>query len=205
MLGNDVVDLEDRETAPGAAHPRFDERVFAAEELEWLRRSRSPGRLRWVLWAAKESAYKAAKKLDPRTIFSPRRFVVRLEASNVGWVRLGERRFSIVARVERAVCHVIACAELPRGVIVVSGLRRLVSEACKRPPLPGRAVRRFALDEMTPWLGVRAGDLELVSEGRVPRLRLGGRPVPADVSLSHHGRFIAFACAVGGLSVRASA
>jgi hypothetical protein len=119
-------------------------------------------------------------------------------------VRLGERRFSIVARVERAVCHVIACAELPRGVIVVSGLRRLVSDVCK-PPLPGQAVRRFAIDEMTPWLGARAGDLELVSEDRVPHLRLGGRPVPADVSLSHHGRFIAFACAVGGLSVRASA
>lgn len=204
MLGNDVVDLEDREAAPGATHPRFDERVFAAEELECLRRSPSPGRLRWVLWAAKESAYKAAKKLDPRTIFSPRRFVVRLDAANLGCVRVGERRFSIVARVERAVCHVVACAELPHGVIVVSGLQRLVSDA-RRPPLPAYAVRRFTIDEMTPWLGARAGDLELVSEGRVPRFRLSGRPVPADVSLSHHGRFVAFACAVGGVSVRASA
>jgi hypothetical protein len=49
------------------------------------------------------------------------------------------------------------------------------------------------------------GDLELVSENRVPCFRLSGRPVPADVSLSHHGRFVAFACAVDGVSVRASA
>ncbi len=199
-----MVDLEDRETAAGATHPRFDERVFAPEELDRLRRSRSPRRLRWVLWAAKESAYKVAKKLDPRTIFSPRRFVVQLDATNLGSVRVGEHRFSIVARVERAVCHVVACAELPRGVIVVSGLRRLVDDG-RSPTYPGHAVRRFTIDEMTPWLGARAGDLELVSEDRVPRLRLGGRPVPADVSLSHHGRFVAFACAVGGLSVRASA
>jgi 4'-phosphopantetheinyl transferase superfamily len=204
MVGNDVVDLEDSETVPGATHPRFDERVFAAEEIECLRRSRAPDRLRWVLWAAKESAYKVAKKLDPRTIFSPRRFVVELETANLGSVRMGGRRFSIVASVERAVCHVIACTELPRGMIVVSGLRRLVGDA--RDPLRPRSIaRRFTIDEMTPWLGARAGDLELVSENRVPCFRLSGRPVPADVSLSHHGRFVAFACAVDGVSVRASA
>ena len=198
------MDLEDSETAAGAVHPRFDERVFAAAEIECLRRSRAPERLRWVLWAAKESAYKVAKKLDPRTIFSPSRIVVELDAANLGSVRVGGRRFSIVARVERAVCHVIACADLPRGMIVVSGLRRLVGDA-RATSRAGSLARRFTIDEMTPWLGVRAGDLELVSEDRVPRLRLSGRPVPADVSLSHHGRFVAFACAVGGVSVRASA
>lgn len=198
------MDLEDSETVPGATHPRFDERVFATEEIECLRRSRSPERLRWILWAAKESAYKVAKKLDPRTIFSPRRFVVELETANLGSVRIGGRRFSIVASVERAVCHVIACTELPRGMIVVSGLRRLVGDAGE-PLRPGSIARRFTIDEMTPWLGARVGDLELVSEDRVPRLRLSGRPAPADVSLSHHGRFVAFACAVDGVSVRASA
>jgi len=204
MVGNDVVDLEDSETVSGATHPRFDERVFADEEIACLRRSGAPERLRWVLWAAKESAYKVAKKLDPRTIFAPRRFVVELDAANLGSVRVGGRRFSIVASVERAVCHVIACTELPRGMIVVSGLRRLVGDA--RDPLRPRSIaRRFTIDEMTPWLGARVGDLELVSENRVPCFRLSGRPVPADVSLSHHGRFVAFACAVDGVSVRASA
>ena len=48
MVGNDVVDLEDSETVSGATHPRFDERVFADEEIACLRRSGAPERLRWV-------------------------------------------------------------------------------------------------------------------------------------------------------------
>ena len=65
MIGNDVVDLGDAEVQPGATHPRFDARVFAREEREALRASGAPNRLRWILWAAKEAAYKAARKLDP--------------------------------------------------------------------------------------------------------------------------------------------
>ena len=197
MLGNDVVDLADA----AGRHPRFTARVFTPAERALM--DADPV-LCGVLWAAKESAYKVAKKLDPRTIFAPRRFVVELDAANLGSVRVGGRRFSIVASVERAVCHVIACTELPRGMIVVSGLRRLVGDA-REPLRPGSIARRFTIDEMTPWLGARAGDLELVSENRVPCFRLSGRPVPTDVSLSHHGRFVAFACAVDGVSVRASA
>ena len=151
-----------------------------------------------------ESAYKAAEKARPADDL--------LAATLRGAARRGEPRLRargraplLDRRARRARrLHVVACAELPRGVIVVSGLRRLASDA-RRPPLPGYAVRRFAIDEMTPWLRARAGDLELVSEGRVPRFRLSGRPVRLTFSLSHHGRFVAFACAVGGVSVRASA
>ena len=32
MIGNDVVDLGDADTRPGAQHRRFDERVFAPSE-----------------------------------------------------------------------------------------------------------------------------------------------------------------------------
>ena len=41
MVGSDIVDLADPETRPGAAHPRFDARVFDEDErrarMPWLR------------------------------------------------------------------------------------------------------------------------------------------------------------------------
>ncbi len=76
MLGNDVVDLCDRDSHPTTLHPRFDERVFTDGERAALAASDSIGRERWRIWAAKEAAYKAARKLDARICFSPRRFVV---------------------------------------------------------------------------------------------------------------------------------
>ncbi|MGH7855988.1 MAG: 4'-phosphopantetheinyl transferase family protein, partial [Candidatus Binatia bacterium] len=85
MVGNDVIDLRDPETAPGSQHPRFDARVFAPAERALLGASTDARRLRWILWAAKEAAYKVARKIDARAVFSPRRFVVDLAARHVLW------------------------------------------------------------------------------------------------------------------------
>ena len=76
MLGNDVIDLRDPETWPGACHPRFDRRVFTPAECATIAASPRPAMTRWVHWAAKESAYKAARRQRPATIFAPRRFGV---------------------------------------------------------------------------------------------------------------------------------
>jgi phosphopantetheinyl transferase (holo-ACP synthase) len=195
MVGNDVVDLADRETAPLAMHPRFDERVFAAEELLWIRREGDPARRRWMLWAAKESAFKAAKRLDPSSSFSPRRVLVRLDDDSTGTVRLAERTFSVQVRLDRDVCHAVAWADrahLARSPIVVSGVRLVT--ACEASPR--LAARAFAAESVAAYLGIAASDLQLVKDGRLPRLRLHGRAAGLDVSLSHHGRFVAFACAL---------
>ena len=93
MIGNDVVDLRDPETRPGAQHARFDARVFAASERLALERSRDAGRLRWILWAAKESAFKAARRCDPATVFAPSHFVVELGEGLRGRVRHAGRDF----------------------------------------------------------------------------------------------------------------
>lgn len=207
MVGNDVVDLADRETAPLAMHPRFDERVFAPEELVWMRGDVE--RRRWILWAAKESAYKAAKQIDPQVVFSPRRFIVRPERGQVlnrasAHDSRPDRIFSVQLRMDHDVCHAVAWtgrsdpAHLARSPIVVSGVRRVTGcEASSR-----LAARRFAVESVAIYLGVAANELELVKDGRVPRLRLHDRPSGLDVSLSHHGRFVAFACAFAPQGVR---
>jgi phosphopantetheinyl transferase (holo-ACP synthase) len=146
MIGNDVVDLADRESAPLAMHPRFDERVFTAEELVWLRRHGRADRRRWMLWAAKESGFKAAKQLDPTTSFSPRRLLVRLGDQGEGTVRLGEQTFSLRVRLDADVCHAVAWGDLPRAAIVVSGLRQLTA----REASPRLAARRFAVESLAP-------------------------------------------------------
>jgi len=61
---------------------------------------------------------------------------------------------------------------------------------------PRLAARRFAVDSIAAYLGIAARDLELVKDGRLPRLRLHGKAAGLDVSLSHHGRFVAFACSL---------
>ena len=159
-----------------------------------MRREGDPARRRWMLWAAKESAFKAAKRLDPSSSFSPRCVLVRLDDDSTGTVRLADRVFSVQVRLDRDVCHAVAWVErsdFARSPIVVSGVRLVT--ACEASPR--LAARRFAAESVAAYLGIAASDLEVVKDGRLPRLRLHGRAAGLDVSLSHHGRFVAFACA----------
>ena len=61
-------------------------------------------------------------------------------------------------------------------------------------------VRSFSKGCLARALGVPVGDLEIRKRGRIPELWLRGAPSTVDLSLSHHGGFVAFACEIGGAS-----
>ena len=263
-VGNDIVDLRDPETRPGALHPRFDARVFTPAERERIGPDEQGHRMRWLMWAAKESAYKAAKKLDPRTVFSPSRFEVELSApspkfggirppihplrlrcapcgvlpgtpqsralpagrldglgasSNFGdgaprseregIVRFGDSIFSLLAELSDELVHVVA-APASEAMQTASGpadrsafetgkrfwlqfeTARLSSRA-RDALVAGLEVRQMAARALGSLLEIPRQRIELIRRGRVPRALFEGVRLPIDLSLSHHGRFGAYA------------
>jgi phosphopantetheinyl transferase (holo-ACP synthase) len=189
MIGNDVVDLGDPESRAEGRHPRFDGRVFDGTERALIEASPQRERTRWLLWAAKESAYKAARKEDPRTVFVPSRFVVWLEGHPRVTVAVSDRRFHV---------DLVASADHVHAVARAAGdsRRDICTAVAKLPELVtgNEAVRWLAIATLSRLLGVPPGDLAIRREGRIPTLYLRGRRSPADLTLSHHGRFVAFAC-----------
>jgi phosphopantetheine--protein transferase-like protein len=203
MVGNDVVDLGDPETEARVRHPRFDERVFTGVERAALRMSAEPERLRWVLWAAKEAAYKLAKKDDARTVLSPRTFEVCLTRRDRARVQHGARSFLVALDVDRERVHAVATAE--RG-----DAPRLLLAGCERIPAdgattPSAAARALALAGVAAALRVCPAELAVVSGGRIPRLVRADGAALGDLSLSHHGRFVAFACELPAAPARSAA
>lgn len=240
-VGNDVVDLRDPETRKGAVHPRFDLRVFTAEERERIHEvERSPGvagelaamaadlahdvadlahdvagltaRFRWSLWAAKESAFKAARKVDPGIPFHPRHFAVSvLETARAEVVHRSAGRFDVWLEEARGWVHAVARpsgSDAPRPRWAVDfltdapGDRHLTEGGTpdRTPSLPdltpGERVRLLARRTLAPLLEVDPRDVRIVMEDGIPRLRTGSDPLPVDLSLSHHGRVVA--CAWSG-------
>jgi phosphopantetheinyl transferase (holo-ACP synthase) len=179
MLGNDVVDLADA----AGRHPRFDARVFAPAEQALVA---ADPRLRGVLWAAKESAYKAARKDDVRTVFSPSRFVVHFEQARHVTVSVGSRRFVVELAEGDGWVHAVARAPDDPPATACAAVETLAAEDDESD-----AARRLALATIEGVTGI-AG-LEITRDGRIPLLVLNGWRV-GDLSLSHHGRFVAFAC-----------
>lgn len=200
-VGNDVVDLRDPSNQPDAIHPRFDARAFTASELRELRGSASPHRRRWTLWAAKESTYKAAKKLDPTVRFFPREFVVEGLDEEGAEVHHSAGCFIVRLRHCDEWVHAVAT---PRSRL---GRRRSV---ITRSPWPGSAevrsverargnpsevARDLAMDSIASGMAVARKDVELEARGRIPEVRMRDAQLRVDLSLSHDGQYVAWAWA----------
>ncbi|HJO23565.1 MAG: 4'-phosphopantetheinyl transferase superfamily protein [Myxococcota bacterium] len=190
MLGNDVVDLADPEVRGGPAHPRFDARVFSPPERRALESESAPNRLRWTLWAAKEAAYKLAVKRDPNAIFAASRFVVRLDGASHGQVAHPGGCVAVTLDVRDDTVHAVARDTAASEVVI--GLA-----SCADSTDASAAVRHLAVHDVASRLGVTQSDLQLGRRGRIPTLSLRGSDRHLDLSLSHHGRYVAFACEVG--------
>lgn len=194
MVGDDLVDLGDAEARAGAPHPRFDARVFAPAERAALAASAAPNRLRWAFWAAKEATFKLARKLDPKTVFAPSRFVVGFDAElrgRVAWPG-GSARVEVLA--EGEAIHATATDGAPAARRLVRGVARLDAGGD-----PSRAARDLALCRVADRLGLAPEGLRVEKRGRIPCLRLADAR-RLDLSLSHHGRLVAFACDPGPLA-----
>jgi hypothetical protein len=197
MVGNDVVDLRDEDSLREFA-PRFDARVFSDDELASLDSSPSRSRRRWQLWAAKEAAYKVAVKADSATVFSPAHFRVSLpEGEEMGEVEFEGRALPVRVVIEDDAVHAVAGTEPDR--LVVGAVRIDPADAnLQSPDAESREVRRFASERLAHELHVDEQEVEIRKSGRIPELWAKGRRAAADLSLSHHGGVVGFACEISG-------
>lgn len=212
LIGNDVVDLRDPETQPGAIHPRFDERVFTPAERARLTNEATAHRTRWRMWAAKESAFKVARKLDPGVRFLPRLFSVQLKGNARAVVRYAVGRFEVSFSGADDWVHAIATLSDGSGVeALLDGsaerlssrlrlLRRGPSAIVERVQRGKSAaayasarVRAMARSAVGSVLSIAPSEIEIATVGRVPVALWRKSPLPVDLSLSHHGRFLACA------------
>lgn len=184
MVGNDVVDLREANTP---RHAGFDARVFAPSEARRLQDD-GTGTLRWALWAAKEAAYKRARRADPAVVFSPVRFVVDLGTDGRGRVRHEDCSCAVRVEAGEEFVHAVAAettAALEQSIARVAPVENAGAES--------HEVRRLALSDLAPRLGTLPGALRFERRGRIPWLRVGLAPDALPISLSHHGRFVAWA------------
>jgi len=212
LVGNDVVDLDHPATRGKAGHGRFLERVLAPAERAAVTADDDPHLALWTRWAAKEAAYKVLSKLRRQPpVFAHRAFVTSADAVEYEGTRvpvhvtragpvlhvvasLGVAPQSLVARTAP-----LSSEDAPWGAPLDALLERFTArEAEAVHTLASAAVRLGARAELASVLGVEERRLEIVcapgpTGRRPPLVLLDGAPARADVSLSHHGRWIAWA------------
>lgn len=201
-VGNDVVDLKDPENIGKSKDDRFLCRVFTAGERELIASVPSPDTLLWSLWAAKEAAYKAVSSADPAVCSIPRRYRVVLEAEDATRkiVRLAGK---VITPRGELVLEVAVSADWVHAL--AAGAEEALKRLCQRVKRleggkgavnPSAFVRGALLREIARRLDCPVGDLSVVKNQDglgAPRVLFRGELLAAEVSLSHDGRFAAFA------------
>jgi phosphopantetheine--protein transferase-like protein len=206
-VGNDIVDLAEAENIGKSTDKRFCRRVFNAEEISMIAASARPDSLLWAIWAAKEAAYKAISRGHPSVRSIPKKYPVVLESRS-------ERTPSMFPK--GMTTSLDGKVKTPRGELLIqisiaddsvyamaaqteAALKRVVSCVERMDPAkddPSAFVRKILLDAVAGRLGCGSNDLSIADERRRPHapfILLGGTRLPAEISLTHDGRFVAFA------------
>lgn len=194
LVGDDVVDLDDPAVAGSHLRERFVARVCSAAERAQLAAARDPKRLLWSLFAAKEAAFKVVSKLA---------LGAQLPGGGGGPPVFAHRRFE-VARSLRSVRYApleLALRVTARGswVHAVAWLGDLEPSSAVAALPEGGDPSRVARARLLESLG--GAGLEVVRAPRPgswdgfapPLVFRRGVPLAVDVSLSHDGRYVAFA------------
>jgi phosphopantetheine--protein transferase-like protein len=201
-VGNDIVDLAAPCNLGKSGDGRFCGRVFTAEERALIAGAARPDALLWTLWAAKEAAYKAVSRGDPAVCSIPRQYRVVLDTENAAGTaaRLAGK---VITPSGELVLRVALWADWVHAL--AAGSEEDIERICQHVELregtgsdvnPSAFVREALLREIARRLDCPAGDLSVVKDPDgpgVPRVLFRGRLLAAEVSLSHDGRFAAFA------------
>ena len=210
-LGNDIVDLKDPFAREKGRCRHYADRVLGSREISWWEKDGDPARFLWACWSVKEAAYKAFRKAAGPIPFLPRNIETtdltgeeRGKFRGTVWTPWGNACFRLF--LEEDYVHAL-CA--PSGDAVLDRARWHVEEM---PPPggkamsreiadPSREVRKAAVRVLAPLLGIHEKSLRILRNrgntgSPVPRLFIGERESPADLTLSHDGRYGAFAFAM---------
>jgi len=212
LVGNDVVDLDDPRTRGKEGDERFVTRILQDSERVQLRQAPSPEEALWRFWAGKEAAYKVVSKLrGTPPVFVHRDFVVDDDT-----VHHEGLRYPLLLSRHGSALHAVSCSgALPEEVLVgvvrldqpgapwCAPLEELIGRFSSREADPvhsvaSAAVRLGARAALAAALSLDEARLEIVcapgpTGRRPPHALLDGNRAPADVSLSHHGAWIAWA------------
>ncbi len=178
-------------------------RVFTPDERERITHARYPDAMLWSLWAAKEAAYKAVSKSTPGVSSAPGLYGVSydsaMEEMISGAVSTPCGAVVITSFVNRDYIHCIGVAESPVGIRNVAwGVEQITTEGMLTADYESLRVREAAKKRLATYLHVEPTEIDVwrfpASSGLGPPLvYCRGSRAEIDITLSHDGRFVAYA------------
>jgi phosphopantetheinyl transferase (holo-ACP synthase) len=206
-VGNDIVDLGSPYVAGKSRDRKFLNRVLTPEERTAVLQSAEPDVLLQIYWAARETAYKAIARSDPAVSSAPRRYRVFLdtpakETAFAGYVRTPAQTVFIRGWRTSGYVHCLGAVSMAGLETIHGGVGNAViargPDYGRSSAAVSRAARTLAKDKIAALLTLPAGHVMIKkSPARngvsFPEIFINRKKTNFPISLSHDGRFVAFA------------
>jgi phosphopantetheinyl transferase (holo-ACP synthase) len=186
MVGNDIVDLREANKTPNWQHPRFLSKLFTELEQDLINNSDNPFVRIWRLWSMKEAAYKLFTQNNTGRFFNPKGFECALE-NTFGTVKFKNFKCFVESKVTSN--FIISEAK----AIQENFKSKIVSLSSNSPKLQSKELKQNLFEHMANTINSNAKLQLTYTRFGVPLLEVEGEL--HHISLTHHGRFGAFAIA----------
>lgn len=193
MIGNDIVDLILAKEQSNWKRPRFLNKIFTSKEQKYIADAVQPDKMVWLLWSMKESAYKLHVQRFGRVFFAPKKFqcslVEWIEESYFGEVHCFDFQYFTQSFVSETFVHTIAKSkenlDFFSDTFPIDDLNCLTQS---------NSVYHKILTYLSDETGISANRIFIhKNESNVPQIFVGKAKTAHSISMSHHGRFGAFA------------
>lgn len=199
-VGNDVVDLKEEANRGKSRDSRFLKKIFTDAEIEYIKCAHNPDRELWSIWVCKETAYKVIKKTSPDAAFTPRRWQTILKKNQSAYSE-GD---VIIPNTGSVYVRLFFTPEYVHcvGVNHFTGIGKLIWKVESLPQergtnpsvfLRGRLEKKLAQNLSLHAHQIKIERIKMCGELQPPCVYIDNKKTAIDVSMSHDGRFVAYA------------
>jgi phosphopantetheinyl transferase len=197
------VDLKEPANARKSRDSRFLKKILTAAEIEFVQGAKNSDQALWSFWACKEASYKVIKKKYPDARFLPRRWQVLLRqtaSSRIGGEVVIPAKDKVYVRVffHTDYVHCIGADDQKALKNVICKVKTLEVKENTEEKDASLFLRQSLAQGLIAHLHLNPSNIKIKREKEQsglgpPRLYMGGKKSVIDISLSHDGRFVAYA------------
>ena len=212
-VGNDIVDLKTPHALMKSRDLRFVRRICTTNEQTLVKKAAHQDRMLWSLWAAKEASFKAMLKRNPCISSIPRQHSITLlnpemlgDKKRVRCWGFADTPGTHIRIMIEAGSEFVHCIGISDGNVFRQNIRACVEKVRVdniNDPLSSKhvesaAVRTAVRAEIAQHENCRPSDITIIRSPHrrglgPPSVFVRGHKSNTDISMSHDGRFIAYA------------
>ena len=190
MTGNDIVDIATAAAESNWHKEGFLEKIFTAQEQEYILTATAPDEMVWKLWSMKESAYKIYTRQYGGRFFSPKKISCTLITASAGRVLINNTCYHTITNISKKYIYSIA-RPMESDLDSFMDCRFPISQT------DNKEKQQFIYNKLISYYAKVSGKekktVEIIKDRNgIPFLHCSRDNSNIPVSITHHGNYAAF-------------